>query len=143
MKPFSLVLIALLFGVFLKAQDKDAQAIRTILDKQQAQWNLGNLDGFMKGYWESDSLLFIGSKGPKYGYKPTLEGYKKSYPDSAHMGKFTSTVVSIKRLSPEYYFVVGKWHLKRSIKEGDASGSYTLLFRKIKGQWVIIADHSS
>jgi len=36
---------------------------------------------------------------------------------------------------------VGKWALKRSA--GDVSGSYTLLIRKIKGEWVIVCDHSS
>jgi len=57
------------------------------------------------------------------------------------MGKFTSTIISMKKLSPEYYFVIGKWYLKRSV--GDAGGSYTLLIRKIKGKWLIVADHSS
>jgi hypothetical protein len=44
-------------------------------------------------------------------------------------------------LSDEYYFVVGKWFLQRSI--GNIGGHYNLLFRKINGKWVIIADHSS
>jgi hypothetical protein len=44
-------------------------------------------------------------------------------------------------LSDKNYFVVGKWHLQRSI--GDIGGHFTLLWRKIKGQWVIVADHSS
>jgi len=57
------------------------------------------------------------------------------------MGHFTSTVLSLKRLSKEYYFVTGNWSLKRTV--GDISGHYTLLFRKIKGEWVIVADHSS
>jgi hypothetical protein len=123
------------------AQNKDEAAIRKTLQLQEKAWNQGNLDKFMIGYWQSDSLLFIGSKGPKYGYNITLENYKKSYPDTAHMGKFTSTILSIKKLSASYYFVVGKWFLQRSV--GDVSGHYTLLFRKIKGKWVIIADHSS
>jgi hypothetical protein len=37
--------------------------------------------------------------------------------------------------------VVGKWFLKRNA--GDVGGHYTLTFEKIKGEWVIIADHSS
>ncbi len=123
------------------AQSKDETTIREMLSAQEKAWNEGNLDKFMIGYWQSDSLLFIGSKGPKYGYNSTLENYKKSYPDTAHMGRFTSTILSVKKLSPEYYFVVGKWYLQRSV--GDASGHYTLLIRKIKGQWVIVTDHSS
>ncbi|MBS1730550.1 MAG: nuclear transport factor 2 family protein [Bacteroidetes bacterium] len=123
------------------AQSKDEMQIRKILTQQNNAWNQGNLDSFMVGYWNSDSLLFIGSGGPRYGYATTLIGYKKSYPDTAHMGHFTSTILSMKKLSGEYYFVVGKWELARSV--GDVSGYYTLLFRKIKGVWVIVADHSS
>ena len=123
------------------AQDKDEVDIRNILTRQNRAWNQGNLDSFMVGYWNNDSLLFIGSSGPRYGYETTLNGYKKSYPDTAHMGFFTSTIISMKKLANDFYFVVGKWQLQRSV--GDVSGYYTLLFRKIKGHWVIIADHSS
>ena len=138
-----LLFIVCLATILLQAtaQNKDAQTIKSILNTQTKQWNSGNLDGFMKGYWENDSLLFIGSKGPKYGYKTTLDNYKKSYPDTAHMGKLLFDIIDVKKLSADYYFVVGKWHLRRSI--GDLSGMYTLLFRKINNQWVIVVDHSS
>ncbi|TAG96598.1 MAG: DUF4440 domain-containing protein, partial [Sphingobacteriales bacterium] len=45
------------------------------------------------------------------------------------------------RLSTEYYQVVGQWGLIRSA--GNVGGYYTLLFRKIKREWVIVSDHSS
>jgi hypothetical protein len=57
------------------------------------------------------------------------------------MGKLTFTFIRFSRLSPEYYFVVGKWELAR--KDGDLSGHFNLLVRKIKKEWVIVADHSS
>ncbi len=123
------------------AQNKTETAILKMLLAQEQEWNKGNLESFMKGYWENDSLLFIGKNGPKYGYNTTLENYKKGYPDTAHMGKFTSTILSIKKLSRKYYFVLGKWYLKRTV--GDAKGFYTLLLKKVDGEWVIIADHSS
>jgi hypothetical protein len=95
----------------------------------------------MNGYWQNDSLMFIGKSGVTYGWNNTLKNYKKGYPDTAAMGKLTFTLIQIKKLSKEYYHVTGKWFLKRSI--GDIGGHYTLLFRKIKGRWVIISDHSS
>lgn len=126
---------------FSNAQNKDETAIINMLKLQETAWNEGNLEKFMIGYWQSDSLMFIGKSGPTYGYDKTLANYKKGYPDTAHMGKFTSTIISLKKLSVEYYFVTGKWFLKRSV--GDATGYYTLLLRKIKGKWVVVADHSS
>ena len=95
----------------------------------------------MKTYWHSDSLMFIGKNGIKWGWQTTLENYKKGYPDTVAMGKLDFNILLVKKLSPEYYYVVGKWHLQRSI--GDLIGHYDLLIRKIKGHWVIIADHSS
>lgn len=120
---------------------KDEAAIRRLLTAQVSEWNEGNPSGYMKGYWESDSLLFIGKSGPTYGFDSTLARYRRSYPDKSAMGTLTSTLISLKRLSPEYYFAVGKWSLKR--EAGDLAGSWTLLFRKIGGRWVIVADHSS
>jgi ketosteroid isomerase-like protein len=123
------------------AQNKDIQAIRKILANQTIQWNKGNIEAFMNGYWKSDSLLFVGKSGPKYGYREALANYIKGYPDTATMGKLAFDILKIQSLSPNTYFVLGKWMLKRSI--GDVSGYYTLLFRKINNQWVIAVDHSS
>ena len=130
-----------LLGFFARAQSRDETAIRTMLAAQVTAWNHGSIEGYMKGYWESDSLVFIGSKGPRYGYKVTLQKYKEAYPDADHMGQLTSVITSVQKLSPEHYFIIGSWALKRNA--GDVSGSYTLLLRKIKGAWVIVCDHSS
>jgi len=123
----------------LHAQDKES--IPKILDNQTKAWNAGNIEKFMEGYWNNDSLMFVGKNAVTYGFNNTLENYKKSYPDTAAMGKLSFDILQVKKLSAEYYFVVGKWTLIRSA--GNLSGHYTLLFRKINGQWKIICDHSS
>jgi len=136
-----LTLFSLLTLSTLSAQTKDEQTIRTILADQTVQWNKGDIDAFMKGYWNNDSLLFVGKNGPTYGYQKTLSNYKKNYPDAAAMGKLSFEILKVQRLSTDCYFVLGKWALTRSI--GNVSGAYTLIFRKIKNQWVIVSDHSS
>lgn len=115
--------------------------IRAVLNKQVEGWNNGNIDSYMQGYRHNDSLLFIGSSGPTYGYEATLERYKKAYPDKAHMGILSFAEVQMKRLSREYYFVSGKWNLDRTQK--SVSGYFTLIFKNIEGKWFIVADHSS
>ena len=122
-------------------QNADEKEVRKILATQNEAWNRGEVDAFMVGYWENDSLMFIGSSGITYGYQNTLANYKKRYPDTAAMGKLTFTLIETKQLSSEYFHVTGKWNLQRSI--GDISGHFTLVFRKINGKWVIISDHSS
>lgn len=133
--------VGLFLAVSAGAQTNDETSIRQLLDQQTAAWNRGDIDRFMDGYWENDSLMFIGKSGVTYGWTNTLNNYKRGYPDTAAMGKLHFELLTVKRLSDEYYFVVGKWFLQRSI--GNVGGHYNLLFRKIKGKWVIIADHSS
>jgi ketosteroid isomerase-like protein len=123
------------------AQSKDEIAIKELLNEQTQAWNQGNIERFMKTYWENDSLMFIGKNGVTYGWLNTLNNYKRNYPDTAAMGKLSFTILLLKQLSTDYFYVVGKWHLQRTI--GDLGGHYDLLFKKIKGKWVIVADHSS
>lgn len=123
------------------AQDKDEEQIRLAMEKQSKAWNNGDIPTFMETYWKNDSLLFVGSRGPVYGWQQTLDNYLRSYPDVETMGTLRFDLLDLKPLSPGYYFVLGKWHLSRS--KGDVGGAFTLLFRKIEGQWLIIADHSS
>ena len=127
------------FSVF--CQTTDETEVRNVLAKQNAAWNRGDVDAFMVGYWENDSLMFIGKSGVTYGYKNALANYKRNYPDTAAMGQLTFTLIKVKQLSPEYFHVTGKYYLTRTI--GDASGHFTLVFRKINGKWLIISDHSS
>ena len=126
---------------FSQAQTKDETAVRDVLNEQMKAWNSGDINLYMQGYWQSDSLMFIGKTGVTYGWQNTLNNYKKGYPDTAAMGKLDLNIIEVKRLSVLYFHVVGKWHLTRSI--GDVGGHFTLLFKKIKGKWVIVSDHSS
>jgi ketosteroid isomerase-like protein len=148
MKRRSILLLLVLQIVFLilaipdlRAQSRAERSVRLILDQQTAAWNRGDLEGFMHGYWESDSLMYIGKSGVTYGYASTLASYRRNYGDTARMGKLRFDLIQVRRLSARYFHVVGKWSLKRSA--GDVGGHYTLLFRKIRGEWVIVSDHSS
>jgi ketosteroid isomerase-like protein len=141
MRNLILFFLAFFLSKHALAQDKDEQTIRKVLGDQLIAWNKGNVEEFMKGYWNNDSLMFIGKSGVTYGYQNTLMNYKKNYNNADAMGTLSFDLIKVQRLSPDYYFVVGKWHLKRSI--GDLGGHYNLLFRKVNGAWVIVADHSS
>ena len=140
-KIFAVLFIAVSIASAAAAQSADEKAIRGILDRQTKSWNKGDLVEFMSGYWKSDSLTFIGKSGVTYGYANTLDNYRKNYDSPAKMGQLKFDVVQVKKLDPSYYFVIGKWFLTRDA--GNVGGHYTLIFRKIKGSWKIISDHSS
>lgn len=123
-------------------QTDPEKAIRKVMADQAEAWNRGSIDDFMKGYWNNDSLVFVGQSGLTYGYRQTLANYKKRYDTQQKMGKLFFTLLSVKQLSPDYCLVLGKWLLKRQ-QAGDIGGLYSLLFRKIEGHWRIIVDHTS
>lgn len=133
------LLLALAISGF--AQTGPEASIRRIMTDQAVAWNKGNIDDFMKGYWNNDSLVFVGQSGLSYGYNTALANYKKHYDSPDKMGQLFFTLLSIKKISPDYCFVLGKWLLKR--KAGDIGGIYSLLFRKIDGRWQIVVDHTS
>ncbi len=139
MKTTFLLSLVLLLSHISFAQDQ--KAILNLLEKQRLAWNRGDLDGYMKGYWKSDSLLFVGKSGPKYGWKTTLENYKKSYPDDSAMGMLTFNILQINLIDLKNAFVLGGWKLKR--EKDEPQGFFTLWLRRIKGEWKIVADHTS
>ena len=139
-----LFITAIITSFYGKAQVTETIAeeqIKLVMKFQEASWNRGNVAEYMKGYWKSDSLIFVGAKGPTYGWSQTLANYLKSYPTPEKMGQLAFEFVKIEILSPVDAFVIGKWQLKR--KEDTLQGYFSLLWKKIDGEWVIVADHSS
>lgn len=136
-----LPLIGIIISISSMAQKKDELIIRKMLADQISFWNKGDIPSFMKGYWENDSLVFIGKNGPTYGYINTLHNYQKNYPNKDYMGVLNFDIISVQPIEKDHYFVIGKFMLQRKV--GDASGHFTLIFKRINGVWKIVSDHSS
>lgn len=148
--PVLLMLIAL---VVKAGTGNDSSEIKKVMDAQETAWNNGDLDGFMAGYWRSDKVKFVSKNGVTYGWQKVYDNYKKSYPDKAAMGNLKFEIISIESLDDENfhavsfgkknkaYMVTGKWETSNTSKA--ANGFFTLIFKKINGNWVIVADHTS
>ncbi len=121
--------------------EKDKMAIQIAMNKQSQCWSNGDIDGFMDGYWKSDSLRFLGRRGLTKGWQTTLDNYKKSYPDKKAMGILKFNLVSFEAMNEKKIFVVGKWALQR--EKDTLSGYYSLLWEKIDGNWKVIFDHTN
>ena len=135
-----MTLILLLF--FAQAAGPE-QAVRNVLEVQQAAWNRGDVDAFMSGYEDSAGTAFVGTSITR-GYRPVLEGYKRRYPTKEKMGALTFSDLDIKMLGSDYASVIGRWKLERGADAGgNVGGIYTLLFRKTASGWKIILDHTS
>ncbi|MBN9352360.1 MAG: DUF4440 domain-containing protein [Chitinophagaceae bacterium] len=141
MKNYLCLIFAICFGTHSIAQQNDVAKIKAVLTNQVSAWNEGNIPEYMRGYWKNDSLLFIGKNGITYGWEQTLKRYQKGYPTKESMGYLKFGDLKFMPLPEGFCFVTGSWYIER--KEGNLEGWFSLLFRKIKGNWYIIADHSS
>jgi len=120
---------------------KIEKEITKVMTDQAEAWNRGDIDGFMRGYWNSDKLLFVSGANVTRGWQPTLDRYKKSYDTRAKMGTLMFSDLEVTVLSPDAAVVLGSWSLAR---DGDnPHGKFTLTFRRFKDGWRIIIDHTS
>ena len=119
----------------------DKDQIRSVLKKQETDWNKGDIDSFMKGYLNSNDLVFNGSKGPFYGFKSVKERYKNTYPTKNEMGKLKFEILKISGITKYVAYLVGKYIL--IYPENKDSGFFTLTFVKLNNEWLILSDHTS
>lgn len=145
MKTFGFSLLIILLGIsVISAQNKDEKsktAIRQVMAEQSAAWNQGDIDGFMKGYWNSPEMTFVSGTSVTKGWQPTLERYKKGYNTKEKMGVLTFSDLEIMILDKNSAVVLGKWSLQR--EKDNPNGLFTLTFKKFKEGWRIILDHTS
>tara|TARA_R110000868_G_scaffold64372_3_gene193322 strand:+ start:203 stop:640 length:438 start_codon:yes stop_codon:yes gene_type:complete len=120
--------------------EQDQIEIMTILNQQEIDWNNHDLKGFMSGYWKSDSLYFYSGKKLKSGWESTLNSYLKKYPDKSYSGTLKFTIEKISAITTDSYFVMGEYNLTREV--GNATGTFMIIFKRINGEWKIIADSS-
>ncbi|GGI90061.1 YybH family protein [Shewanella gelidii] len=117
------------------------EEITQVITAQQQAWNQGDLDSYMKGYWQSEHMRFVTQNDFRYGWEPTLAAYKKHYPNKAALGELKFTIHHIQLLSDVAAIVVGRWELTR--QKDNPKGVFTLLMEKIEEQWLITHDHTS
>jgi ketosteroid isomerase-like protein len=117
------------------------KAITSVLEEQQSAWNRGDVEAFMKGYWNSPDLTFAGTTGITRGWESVLARYRKNYADRAAMGQLEFSALEFHTLGKDAALVLGHWHLKRA--SGAAGGVFSLVFQRFPEGWRIIHDHTS
>lgn len=117
--------------------------ILSILEVQETSWNLGDLEGFMKTYLESENLTYFSGNKIIRGWKAARERYRSIYQDGDNeMGELRFHQVELRMLGLESALLQGRWSLDRK-KSGDLDGVFTLVVKKFPEGWKIVHDHSS
>ncbi len=120
-----------------------ARAIRAVLDKQEADWNRGDLDAFLEGYWHSPGVVFLSGGDRNVGFDAMRDRYRKRYQaEGRAMGQLAFSDLVIEPLGAEVAMASGRWQL--ALPDGKKPGGlYTLILRKLPEGWKITHDHTS
>jgi beta-aspartyl-peptidase (threonine type) len=124
-------------------RDDSIKQIQNVLARQQSDWNKGDLDAFLTGYWNSPRVVFQ-SGGNRYdGWEAMRERYRKRYQaEGKAMGRLSFSNIEIEILAPESALVRGGWRL--TLADGSHPGGlFTLIFRRFSDGWKIVHDHTS
>lgn len=123
--------------------DAETKAIRDVLTRSAEAWNRGDLETYMKAYWNSPETTFAGGARITRGYDQTLAVYKQGYQSPGHeMGKLDYPDITPQFLCADTALVRGKWHLRMTTGK-EPHGVFSLLMKKFPEGWRIIHDHSS
>ena len=116
---------------------------RLLLDRQAADWNKGDLDGFLAGYWNSPKVVFQSGGHRSDGWQAMRDRYRRRYQaEGRAMGQLTFSSVEIEPLCPDVVMARGQWQLL--LPDGARPGGlFTLIVRKFPEGWKIVHDHTS
>jgi len=121
---------------------QDSLLIINNFNKQEICWNNQDLICYMRAYTKQNTIQTISKAGITTGYDNILADYQRYFPKD-RMGKLHFDNMQLKRLSVEYYYVVGRFNLKPESRDTLYQGYFSVLMQKENDDWFIVSDHSS
>lgn len=122
----------------------DPQAeITATLERSAADWNRGDLAGFMSDYAKDPLTSYVSGGHVQYGWQPLYDHYQTTYfapgkaRDSLAFGE-----VHVRPLTLDLALCTARFELRRS-GAVTASGPFTLILQKRGDRWIILHDHTS
>jgi ketosteroid isomerase-like protein len=108
-----------------------------------ADWNKGDLDAFLGGYWNSPKVVFQSGGNRFDGWETLRRRYRRRYREQGRaMGQLEFSGLEIEPLGVEAALARGRWRL--TMPDGTKPGGlFTVIFRKLPDGWKIIHDHTS
>lgn len=141
------IAVFILMGIFVFSscnnfkKEVEEKRILDLINQQSIDWNTGNIDAYMNGYWKSDKLRFASGDRITYGWEQTLNNYKKAYPSKLAMGELVFSDLVVELINTNSATVFGRWQLIREVDKPH--GLFTLHLKKFPEGWKIISDHTS
>jgi len=117
------------------------EVVERVLRAQAFAWNDGDLEAFMDGYWRSEKTRFVSGANVIRGWDAVMKRYRRRYGAGAEMGRLAFDEIDVDMVDEDHAIAVGRFRLARA--DGNSSGAFSLVLKKIDGAWRIIHDHTS
>ena len=122
----------------------DAQReVTAMLTRSAADWNRGDLAGFMSDYARDSLTSYVSGGHVQYGWQKLFDRYQTTYfAPGKTRDSLTFEEVRVRLLAPDVAFCTARFKLLC----GDAvtaSGPFTLILEKRGDRWYILHDHTS
>jgi len=117
--------------------------IVAMLARSAADWNRGDLAGFMSDYAKDSSVGYVSSGHVQYGWQPLYDHYQATYfAPGKSRDSLAFEEVRVRSLSPDIALCTARFKLLRA-GAVTASGPFTLILQKRGTRWQILHDHTS
>ena len=120
--------------------------LETMLRRAAADWNRGDLDGFMSDYLPGDSTTYIGGRGLVRGPSAIRASYARLFTGEIQRDSLSFVILDVDPVAPDAANLIAQYILTRRAGGRDsvtARGPTSLLVRRVDGRWRIVHDHSS
>ena len=124
-------------------EEKQRKYIDNALKDQEEAWNNSNFNDFMSYYLNSKSLLFVNSKGTKYGWRPIYDQISPLFEGEAIPGKIRINPIHIKMISDSMFLVIGEMTFEESDIQERTNCYFSQLWKKYDSDWKIVFDHTT
>ena len=117
--------------------------IAAMLARSAADWNRGDLAGFMGDYAHDSLTSYVSGGHVQYGWQALYDHYQATYfAPGKTRDSLTFEEVRVRPLTLDLALCTARFALRRG-SAVTASGPFTLILQKRGDRWQILHDHTS
>ena len=120
-----------------------SQEIAALLQRSAADWNRGDLAGFMSDYARDSLTSYMAGGHVQYGWQPLYDRYQANYfAPGKSRDSLSFDELHVRVLTSDLAYGTARFKLSRR-DSVVASGPFTLVLQKQGDRWRILHDHTS
>jgi ketosteroid isomerase-like protein len=119
-----------------------SQRLTAQLERSAADWDRGDLAGFLSDYAPESTTTYVDGRRARHGFEFIRDNYAPRFAPGARRDSLHFEEVEVRPLSPTLALVTARFLLQRS-GATTASGPFTLIMELRPEGWRILHDHTS